>query len=331
MSIEGVDYAFPPIPSPAALKAAGKHFACRYGGPGSDSKQLHASELKELRAAGIDVVANAEGAANGFRGTSAGKSWAQQAIDHFGPLGIPDGRPIYFSVDWDAGPGDWADIDAALHGAASIIGASRVGVYGSYDVMQHCRTNGTARWFWMTYAWSGGRTPPSYVHLYQYKNGQRIGGSDCDFTRALLPDYGQWGYQEDSMSFIDTQDDFNKAMNAWAGTSAGATALCKAVLNTDNVIAAPNASTSDNKFWAAASFLQNTYLAATSGRDYAASDAATGRAIQADLADGVPANVDVAALATALDALLPNVTIDEQTVISAFRDMAAAAQPPAAS
>jgi hypothetical protein len=192
VAIEGVDYAFPPIPSPGALKAAGKRFACRYLGPGSDSKHLTSAELSALRNAGIDVVANAEGAANGFRGQTAGKSWATSALADARALGMPNGRPIYFSVDWPAGPDDWPDIDAALKGAASVIGAAQVGVYGSYDVIQHCKTAGTARWFWQTYAWSQGRQHPA-AHLYQYRNTQRIDGCDCDFTRALQLDFGQWG------------------------------------------------------------------------------------------------------------------------------------------
>lgn len=173
------------------------------------------------------------------------------------------------------------------------------------------------------------------VSILQYSSSATIGGQttcDANAFRGSVADLKQLVTPGgESMSFIDTQDDFNKAMNTWAGTSAGALAICKAVMTTDNVLSAPNAATSDNKFWAPGTFLQNTYLAAVSGRDYAASDVATGKAIQADLADGVPANVDVAALATALDALLPDVTIDEQTVINAFRDMATAAQPPAAS
>jgi hypothetical protein len=194
MSIEGVDYSFS-RPSPAALKAAGKHFAVRYGGPGSASKQITKSEYAALKAAGIEVVANAEGAAAGFKGTAAGKSWAADAEAYFKSVGMPSGRPIYFSVDWDADSGDWSAIDAALRGAASVIGAGCVGVYGSYDVMQHCHSAGTAKWFWQTYAWSGGKAPSSFVHLYQYHNGVKIGGADCDLTRALIADYGQWGYK----------------------------------------------------------------------------------------------------------------------------------------
>lgn len=204
--IEGVDYAFPPNPTAARLAIAGKKFACRYLGPGSDSKHLTAGELTNLRAAGIDVVANAEGAANGFRGVAAGKSWATSALADARALDMPAGRPIYFSVDWDAGPADWADIDAALKGAAGVIGAANVGIYGSYDVIQHVKAAGTARWFWQTYAWSGGKLH-SAAHLYQWKNSQTIGGADCDFTRALQPDYGQWGI-DDMPSVQDVLDGF---------------------------------------------------------------------------------------------------------------------------
>jgi hypothetical protein len=194
MSIEGVDYA-DSRPSASALKAAGKHFAVRYGGPGRASKQLTASEADALRATGIDIVANAEGAASGFKGKATGRTWAQQALDHFGPLGMPEGRPVYFSVDWDAGSADWAGIDAALSGAAGVLGAGRVGVYGSYDTVAHCKQAGSASWFWQTYAWSGGKWHPA-AHLQQYKNGVTIGGADCDLDRAMTDDYGQWGVSD---------------------------------------------------------------------------------------------------------------------------------------
>lgn len=272
MTVEGVDYAFPPIPSAAALKAAGKHFACRYGGPGSGSKQLHAAELAALRAAGIDVVANAEGAPNALRTPAVGRAWALSARDHFRALGMPAARPIYFSVDWDAGPGDWAGIDAALRAAAAVIGAENVGVYGSYATVSHCHSAGSARWFWMTYAWSGGRTPPSFVHLYQYRNGQRIGGADCDFTRALQPDYGQWGYvEEDDM----TVDELVSALQSNGKLRA---AICDAVFNTDNVVKAPASAGADsvkaNPFWAPGTLLGNTYNGVVSTRNYAAAAAA---------------------------------------------------------
>lgn len=314
MAIEGVDYAWNG-PSPAALKAAGKHFACRYGGPGSDGKQLHAAELAALRAVGIDVVANAEGTAGGFVGTSAGRSWAQQAINHFKALGMPDDRPIYFSVDFDAGSSDWPGIDDALRGAASVIGAARVGVYGSYKTVAHCRAAGTARWFWQTYAWSGGQQPPSYVHLYQYHNGATIGGGDCDLTRALLPDYGQWGYQqEDEM----TKDEFLSLLK----DNDVRAALCRAVLYTDGVLPAPagasaNADGTPNKEWTAWGYLANVYAASVSARDYAAA----AKNVQALAAALGPVLAPMLPQPTASDPLTPEQL--EAALVGAFRKMAA--------
>jgi hypothetical protein len=201
MITEGVDYSFS-RPSPASLAAAGKKFAVRYGGPGSDGKHLHAGELAALRGAGLDVVANAEGTAGGYTGAAAGRSWAQSAESAFRALGMPANRPIYFSVDFDAGSKDWPGIDAALRASAQVIGVERVGVYGSYDVIEHCAVTGLARWYWQTYAWSGDRVHP-VNDLYQYKNGVTIGGGDCDLTRALVGDYGQWGYQEDDVALTN--------------------------------------------------------------------------------------------------------------------------------
>lgn len=210
MSIEGVDYSFA-RPTPSGLAAAGKKFAVRYGGPGSAGKHLTASELKALRAAGLDVVANAEGSAGGYKGDAAGRSWAASAENDFRGLGMGADRPIYFSVDWPADSSDWAAIDAALHGSAAILGANRVGVYGSYDVIAHCVVAGSAKWFWQTYAWSHGRQHPK-AHLYQYSNGVTIAGGDCDLTRALTADFGQWnkgGYvMPTNKDMLDTLAEF---------------------------------------------------------------------------------------------------------------------------
>lgn len=198
--VEGVDYAFPPIPSVAALKAAGKVFVCRYGGPGSASKQLTASERDALHAAGIAIVANAEGTADGLKGGwDVGVAWAKSADAYFARLGLPKDRPIYLSVDFDAGPSHWSAIDAAMDGAASVLGRDRVGVYGGYKVIAHLAGNGKARWLWQTYAWSGGNWHPK-AHIQQYRNGVTIGGADCDLNRAMSSDYGQWTGEDMTLS-----------------------------------------------------------------------------------------------------------------------------------
>jgi Domain of unknown function (DUF1906) len=191
--IEGVDYSSA-RPSPAALFAAGKRFAVRYGGPGSSGKHLTLAEANALRAAGLSIVANAEGSSGGFTGRTAGVSWARSADTAFRACGMPADRPIYFSVDWNVTSAQWPGVVNALRGAADVIGAGRVGIYGSYNAVVWARRDGVAHWFWQTYAWSGGHWAGGN-HLEQYRNGVIVAGGDCDLTRALTVDYGQWGQQ----------------------------------------------------------------------------------------------------------------------------------------
>lgn len=214
MTLEGVDYAWA-RPSVAGLVSAGKKFVVRYGGPGSVGKQLDAAEARALIEAGIAIVANAEGAADGMLGgRDVGRAWARQADEHFRALGMPDDRPIYLSVDFDAGSAHWPAIDAALRGAAEVLGADRVGVYGGYDTIRHCQSAGTARWFWQTYAWSSGRWA-SGVHLQQYKNHVSLAGGTVDLCRAMVADYGQWGQQrEDDMLTEDDQPIIRAALHS---------------------------------------------------------------------------------------------------------------------
>lgn len=191
MAIEGVDYSYDP-PNPTGLVEAGKKFVVRYGAVGNTGKHLTAAEVTALRAAGLAIVANVEETASAYRGASAGTRHATAGASFFRSLGFPVDTPIYFSVDWDAGSGDWADIDAALRASAQVLGVERVGVYGSYDVIEHCAKAGTARWFWQTYAWSGGRWS-TRAHLQQYRNNVSLAGGTVDLTRAMTADYGQWG------------------------------------------------------------------------------------------------------------------------------------------
>lgn len=190
---EGVDYSTA-RPAPAGLWQAGKRFAVRYGGAGTRDKWLSPSEAASLAAAGLAIVANVEGAANGLLGGySTGRAWAINAHEHFVSCGMPADRPIYFSVDWDIGSSQWAAVKEALRGAADVLGLGRVGVYGGRRAISLARGAQAATWFWQTYAWSG--SPTTWVegnHIEQYRNGVTIAGGDCDLNRALRSDYGQW-------------------------------------------------------------------------------------------------------------------------------------------
>lgn len=190
MVTEGVDYSWA-RPGGSILKAAGRHFAVRYLYPdGQGGKGLDASELADLTNNGVEVPVVYESYdRRATEGREAGKADAKTAQAQLEALGLPSGMPIYFAVDYDAPESDQAVIDEYLRGCADVIGVDRVGVYAGYWVVKRCHENGTAKWLWQTYAWSGGNVHPEN-HLYQYRNGQFINGA-VDFCRALKDNYGQ--------------------------------------------------------------------------------------------------------------------------------------------
>lgn len=189
--MKGVDYSFA-RPGGAAIKAAGFDFAVRYVPyNGDEGKGLTADELADLRDNGLAVALVWESVAERPKaGRAGGIIDASASASALGKLGFPGDRPVYFAVDYNAQRFD--DIDDYLDGCASILGLERVGVYGSYAVVDHCSTQRTAAWYWQTYAWSGGQRHPAR-HLYQYLNGQTINGGAVDYNLANADDFGQWG------------------------------------------------------------------------------------------------------------------------------------------
>ena len=189
----GVDYSFA-RPSPSGLKSGGYTFACRYLSPPPNGKNLSKAEADELWAAGVDVVANFEEAAdNALSGKSQGVTDAKLADSQSKSDGIPTGRPIYFSVDFDASTSDFTAIDAYFDGVASVIGIGRTGAYGGYAVIKHLFDVGKIRWGWQTYAWSGGDWD-SRAQLRQVLNDITAAGDSacCDKDEAWAKDFGQW-------------------------------------------------------------------------------------------------------------------------------------------
>lgn len=189
----GLDYAGG-VPAATAIKEAGYTFVVRYltpGGRGLPGKLLTPGEFTALQAAGIGVVLNWETTADRMKGGyNAGAADAKAAAAVAAALGVPNHRPIYFSADWDASPGEQNLIDDYLNGAASVIGKTQVGVYGSYYVVKRCLDNKTAAWAWQTGAWSGGQTEYR-AHLYQHLGQVTVDGIECDVNEALCADFGQ--------------------------------------------------------------------------------------------------------------------------------------------
>lgn len=191
MALQGVDYSWA-RPGGKTLKDAGKHFAVRYiPYPGHGGKGLGAAERDDLLNNGVSIAMVFESyVGRPKEGRGAGRADAAESDRQLKALGFPAGTPVYFAVDYDAPESGQPVIDEYLRGCAEVIGADRVGVYAGYHVIKRCAANGTAKWLWQTYAWSGGNVHPD-IHLYQYKNGQNLNGA-VDYTEARKENYGQW-------------------------------------------------------------------------------------------------------------------------------------------
>jgi hypothetical protein len=195
MATEGVDYAFPV--SATDLAAAGKHFAMRYVGPGSDQKHLHPSERDALWQAGLSLVLLAEGSSrDALLGNSMGVEHATSAAAGAKALGAPDTVPIYFAIDFDVTSVQWPTVADYLHGCASVIGLDRVGIYASIWGLKWAALGKTATWFFQAFApaWSGGTngTAWPYAHVVQYRNNVALAGGTVDLCRTQVDVYGQW-------------------------------------------------------------------------------------------------------------------------------------------
>jgi hypothetical protein len=197
MAIEGVDYSSTANADWAglaqSLKAAGKQFVGRYAvndkSPGG--RGIGAAEYAAMRDAGVDVFLyweSSEGWMTG--GWEAGVYAAQNAQWNLEQAGIPANVPVYFACDFDASPGHQAAIDSCLYGAASVLGANRVGLYAGYHVLLRSKQNGSAQWFCQTSAWSGGQVMEG-AHLYQYAYNKYVYGTNCDWVQAYTENYGQ--------------------------------------------------------------------------------------------------------------------------------------------
>lgn len=189
----GIDYAWG-RPSIDAMKKAGVKFVARYVSNPGNSKNIERAEATSLKKAGIGIVTVFESTAGrALAGHAAGAADAKSAHAQIVAAGGPADAPIYFAVDFDAQPSQQAALNEYLSGAASVLGKGRVGVYGGYYVVERCAAAKVCRFFWQTYAWSGGHVS-KHANLYQYSNGHTLDGVSCDYDKALKANYGQWGY-----------------------------------------------------------------------------------------------------------------------------------------
>lgn len=211
--IQGIDYAWG-RPGPAAIKKRGCQFICRYLANQTSGKVLTRAEADLMSKNGIWLVVVWETTASrALAGHVAGIADAKVAKAKAKALGMPDDRPIYFAVDFDASSGQQKTINAYLDGCAVVLGRDRVGMYGGYWPIKRAFDANKMKWGWQTYAWSGGRWDLR-AHIQQYKNEVRINGVDCDLDRAIKEDYGQWKVGVSPKEDDVTSDDIKKIVRA---------------------------------------------------------------------------------------------------------------------
>ncbi|MFA4137704.1 MULTISPECIES: DUF1906 domain-containing protein [unclassified Brevibacillus] len=184
---KGIDCAVPLTAEKAiAMAAAGMKFVCRYLVPISmEWKRLTRAEAEAITAAGMQVVSVFQRGTNDAAGGAVnGSRDGKAALYEAKLVGQPVGTAIYFAVDFDAQPKDYAAIEAYLRAAAKELPGYSVGVYGSHAVLEEMAKRGACKHFWQTYAWSRGNLSKA-ANLYQYQNGQTLAGHTVDYNDAL--------------------------------------------------------------------------------------------------------------------------------------------------
>ena len=233
-TIKGIDCSTIISDSVAAeLVRLGYGFVCRYLVPiAYASKRLTAHEAKIISDAGLDILCVFEttasralgGAANGAADGAAAFIEAQM-------MNMPTTGYIYFAVDFDAAAKDMPAIEQYLKAAKGQAGSYKIGVYGSYSVIEAMAKSGACDGFWQTYAWSKGLKSGNTL-VYQYLNGQTAAGLSVDFDEAYS-DAGMWNYNTNTQSNLNmTIDEARTELTALAGTGSAHSAWADQAITT---------------------------------------------------------------------------------------------------
>lgn len=217
--IKGIDCSTP-ITRPVAeeLYKLGYRFVCRYLVPESYRKHLSYNEAQILSDAEMKILCVFETTADRARGGAAnGTADGITALKAAQAIKMPTNGAIYFAVDFDASKNEMNTIEAYLRAARSQTQAYKVGVYGSYYVVEEMAARAASEGFWQTYAWSG-KNKSSYTNVYQYLNNQTVAGINVDLNEAYS-EKGMWSYHDSTGSDLDmTIDQARKELTSIAGT-----------------------------------------------------------------------------------------------------------------
>jgi hypothetical protein len=198
--MKGIDFTTPiTLEKAKELKANGYDFICRYLVPEDyRSKRITKTEAEAATVAELKILSVFEIYAD-FRRTKgstrsaevAGQEDGKAALKEAKLIGMPIGSVIYFAVDFDTK--DYDMVETYLRNAFVELPGYKVGVYGSYYVVEEMARRGACTHFWQTYAWSNKKVS-KYNNVYQYKNGVNVLGIAADLNEATDND-GFWNIE----------------------------------------------------------------------------------------------------------------------------------------
>ena len=181
----------------AALKREAVHTVMRYVGQPGLWKDLTHAEAAQLRREGIGVGFVYEASATWMLGSyQAGLEAARAAQAHIRAIGGPHDPFVYFACDFDVQSAHLPAVLACLSGASTVLGQSRVGIYGGLRVVTAALQRGVAAKAWQTLAWSPSWHPRAVlrqVNIWPHETWGSLGFA-YDPDEQLADDVGQWGY-----------------------------------------------------------------------------------------------------------------------------------------
>ena len=155
--------------------------------------------VDDCHAHGLRLVLIYEDTDPGFTltGAAGGQLHARQVLDDLAAVNAVPGTPhvdlrcVYFAADEDVPASRYPDVAAFLRGAAAVLPAGTVGLYGDAPLLTYIKATGAAAWLMDSAGWNNGQTAP-FAHLVQTTQQRTIGGVTCDVDHAQAVDYGQW-------------------------------------------------------------------------------------------------------------------------------------------
>lgn len=180
-----------------AVKESGYEFVGRYLVPPQiyTRKSLTAEEARIITDAGLRLLTVWEtSASRAKKGASAGTEDGKKALQCAHDIHMPTNGIIYFAVDFEARNGDMIAIQEYLRAASEATDVYKIGVYGSYNVVENIRLTGICKAYWQCVGWSYGKR--SLIRsVYQSQWNQVVAGLNVDINECADMDRaGIWSY-----------------------------------------------------------------------------------------------------------------------------------------